>query len=283
MSGLNDLAIFILTYGRPDEIITLKTLKRAGINKNVFLVISDDDKELAKYQEQYGDMVKVFHREDINEDMMDNKPQKSGIISARNVCFELSKKLGYKYFLELDDDYISFEFRMVKDSKLKGYKIKNLSPLLKASIDFMESSKIDCFAWAQGGDLIGGAQSNVVKKGWKRKAMNFIFFKSTSEIRFSGRINEDVNMYVHNGKQGKLILTNSLVSLNQKQTQTNKKGMTDLYNENGTYLKSMYSVIKEPAIVSLGGMGNVHLRIHHNVNWNACTPKVLNARYKKGD
>lgn len=281
MNDLNNVPIFILTYGRAEKQLTLKTLKKYSITDNVHLVVSDDDPQLNLYKAKYSNLLKIFNREDVQDDMMDNLEQKSGVISARNYCFELAKRLNSKYFIMLDDDYTAFSFRYVKDGKLREKAVTNLKTLFNLSLNFLSQTKLDVFCWAQGGDFIGGVESALVKNGFARKAMNIYFWKTTSEIRFPGRINEDTNMYVHYGKQGKLMLTNSFAMIHQLKTQENEHGMSDLYKDNGTYLKSMYSVIEEPAIVSLTAMGVAHLRIHHKVSWNACTPKVISQQHKK--
>lgn len=281
MAALNDLGIFILTYGRAKEQTTLQLLKKYGITDNVYLIVADNDPQIEEYRKAYGRIVKEFNRNEVEEDIEDNVKPKSGVISARNYCFKLAKKLGYKYFVELDDDYSLFCFRYVSENKLKGKKVEDLKQVLVSTVQVLEDTPIECFAWAQTGDFVGGVNSDVVRNCFKRKAMNAMFFKTGTSIRFYGRINEDVNMYVHHGKLGQLVLTETFIALHQAKTQTLEHGMSDLYNENGTYLKSMYSVMQDPAIVSLSPMGNVHLRIHHRICWNACTPKVLSEEYKK--
>lgn len=281
MIDLSKTPIFILTYGRAKEQITLKKLYEHGIRENVYLLISDDDPQIAEYTKNYGDILKVFSRSSVHDDMMDNQQPKSGVVSARNYCFTLAKELNAEYFVMLDDDYDSFSFRYVDGNKLRQTSIKDIKAMFTASLQLLADTRLDCFCWAQGGDFIGGTNSGTVKSRYKRKAMNVYFWKTDSDIRFPGRINEDTNMYVRYGKIGKLLLTNSFMMINQPKTQETENGMTNLYKDNGTYLKSMYSVIEEPAIVSLMGMGNRHLRIHHKVDWNACTPKIVSESLKK--
>lgn len=36
---------------------------------------------------------------------------------------------------------------------------------------------------------------------------------------------------------------------------------------------------KVPIVVD--AMGDKHMRMHHRVNWDCCTPKILNERWKK--
>ena len=95
---------------------------------------------------------------------------------------------------------------------------------------------------------------------------------------FVGRINEDVNTYVRRGYEGDLFLTINQICLHQKQTQSNKGGMTETYLESGTYLKSFYSVMYHPAAVHIGLMGNKNKRLHHNIEWNAVAPKIIKER-----
>ena len=57
--------------------------------------------------------------------------------------------------------------------------------------------------------------------------------------------------------------------------------MTDVYLDSGTFLKSFYTVMIAPSCVKLSMMGDKHLRIHHNVNWECAVPKILNEKWKK--
>ena len=57
--------------------------------------------------------------------------------------------------------------------------------------------------------------------------------------------------------------------------------MTDIYLNNGTYIKSFYSVLFSPSSVTIALMGEINNRLHHRVNWNATTPKILDEKYKK--
>lgn len=45
-----NFCVFILSYGRPDNIKTLKTLKKANYSGDWFIIDSDDDNHLKEYQ-----------------------------------------------------------------------------------------------------------------------------------------------------------------------------------------------------------------------------------------
>lgn len=94
-------------------------------------------------------------------------------------------------------------------------------------------------------------------------------------------MNEDVNTYTTLGSRGELLLTVTDFMLNQRQTQATKGGMTDLYLDSGTYLKSFYSVMMMPSCVKIKGMGVSNIRLHHSVSWRHCVPKILSENEKK--
>lgn len=281
---LNDFAVFILTHGRPDNVVTYDTLKKHGYTGRVYLVIDDEDDTEDQYRERYGDKVIQFSKREIEKtfDTGDNFTNKRGvIIYARNACFEIARNLGVKYFCELDDDYTSFTFRFGADNTFAEENVLSLDAIFSAMLDFYISLGDRCktIAMAQGGDYIGGGAGSYGKSiKLTRKAMNSFICCVDRPFTFVGRINEDVNTYVRRGYEGDLFLTINQICLHQKQTQSNKGGMTETYLESGTYLKSFYSVMYHPAAVHIGLMGNKNKRLHHNIEWNAVAPKIIKER-----
>ena len=100
----------------------------------------------------------------------------------------------------------------------------------------------------------------------------------------TGRMNEDVNTYVTEGRRGALFLTVMQAQLVQMATQANAGGMSDLYLDTGTYTKSFYTVMYAPSCAKIGALGDFrspHFRIHHKLNWHHIAPKILNEEWKK--
>ena len=279
----NDFAVFILSHGRPDKIVTLNALKAGNYTGKFFIVIDNEDDTADEYKKLYSDKVIVFDKEKIAKtfDTADLSKDKRTIVYARNACFELAEKLGVRYFLELDDDYKSFMYRFPDGKKLGYQNAKNLDKLFDAMIDFLNKSGAITVALAQGGDFIGGLQSGTYHKGLLRKAMNTFFCDVEKPFKFVGRINEDVNTYTSLSNRGQLLFTVTDANITQLQTQKNSGGMTDVYIDSGTYLKSFYSVMFCPQAVKIGLMGDKHKRLHHSINWNACSPKIINEKFKK--
>jgi len=280
---IKEFAIFILTYGRPHNVTTLKTLKKAGYTGKIILIIDDTDKCKNMYLEKYEN-VEVFNKLEILKtfDIGDNFEGTNSVIYARNVCFEIAKKLDIKYFMQLDDDYGTFEYRIYSNKEQKPKKIFNLDEPLKVLLDFYINSNIKSLAMAQGGDFIGGKNNRMAKKPTMfRKCMNSFLCSVDRPFKFSGKMNDDVNTYLVNGMRGDLMVTIPFLSVVQKTTQKNAGGLTDIYLELGTYVKSFYSVLYAPSCVTIKSMGDKHKRLHHSINWQSAVPKIIRESIRK--
>lgn len=270
----DDFCVFVLTHGRADNVITARTLKRQGYTGKTFFVVDDQDEQVDRYRENFGaDNVLVFNKEDAWRrcDPMDNAHRMGVILYARNACFDLARKVGVRYFLELDDDYKQFCFRWRNGDKLDWRDMDDLDSVFEAMVEFLIATNADTVAMAQAGDFVGGIGSTAAGHPLLRKAMNTFFCRTDRPVRFQGSINEDVSMYALAGLRGRLVLTLTSVMIVQMVTQTNEGGMTGTYLDGGTYLKSFYSVMAAPSCVRIsmlhGGTRDTaqHWRIHHHV------------------
>lgn len=278
-----EFCIFILTHGRPNKVITYKTLKKCGCNYPIYIIVDNEDKMIDEYYKNFGkDNVIMFDKLSISKtfDTGDNFDNRKCIIYARNACFGIAKKLGYKYFLELDDDYTDFRFKADNDYNYISKKdIKNIDIILYYILEYYKSINALTISLSQGGDFIGGSKSGISNNiKIKRKAMNSFFCSIDRPFNFIGRINEDVNTYTSLGIRGNLIFQTNQVALQQLQTQTNKGGMTETYLDGGTYLKSFYTVIYSPSCCKVTLMSG---RLHHRISWDNTTPMILDEKIKK--
>lgn len=278
----NNFCAFILTHGRPDKVYTYNTLKKSGYTGPIYLICDDEDKCLEEYKAKF-DNVLVFNKDKVTEciDVMDTFKNKKVILYARNVCFYFAKKLGYKYFIELDDDYTQFSYRHYLNASLKNDSLKCLDSVIDLYLNFLENTNTDCVAFSQAGDFVGGIGSNLWKRRYGRKIMNSFICNVNKPFKFYGTLNEDVNTYVYLGSKGYVFFTFAPISLTQMVTQANSAGMTDIYLKFGTYVKSFYSVMIMPSAVKISSMGDKDKRIHHHIYWDHCVPKILNEKYKK--
>jgi len=280
---MNDLVVFILTHGRADNIYTLKSLRKHGYTGKVIFVCDNEDKTLDEYLEKFKD-VEVFDKKSISEtfDEADNFEDRRAIVYARNACFDIAKRLGYKYFIQMDDDYTGFEYRLYSNKIQKPKKIYDLDSVLLLLLDFYKRTNFSSISMAQGGDFIGGKNNKMAKSPTiYRKCMNSFICSSDREFQFVGRINEDVNTYTYKASTGLLMGTIPFVCLIQKTTQKNKGGMSDIYLDNGTYVKSFYTVIFSPSCTTIKPMGDKHMRLHHSIKWDSAVPKIIRQELKK--
>jgi hypothetical protein len=135
---------------------------------------------------------------------------------------------------------------------------------------------------AQGGDFIGGVNNGNALKGYKRKVMNSFFCDIERPFFFYGSMNEDATYYAHASRMGILVFTLFGWMLDQVPTQANDGGLTDIYLETGTYVKSFYSVMISPSNVKIGKIGNgKNERLHHLINGAAGNPLIIDEKYSK--
>lgn len=287
---MSSFAVFILTHGRADRVYTHQTLRKQGYNGKIYLLIDDTDSQISEYQQRYGDSVVVFPKKDAIKmtDSGDNQKKHNAVVYARNYAFEVAKQINIKYFLVLDDDYTDFRFAFNHEMRYitKQGKIKNLDETFRYCLDFFIDSGATSIAMAQGGDFIGGEESKVgtcyLRNELSRKAMNSFFCSTDRPFKFFGRINEDVNTYVEMGLRGYLFITLPPLRIQQKPTQSNAGGLTDIYLDLGTYVKSFYSVMYAPSCVTVGEMGVFDRRLHHKIKWKNAVPMILDEKHKKG-
>lgn len=284
MKSEGKFCAFILTHGRPDKVYTYKALRNHGYTGKIFIVIDDEDKNADRYYEAFGADVLMFSKKKIAEtfDEGDNFNDRRAIIYARNACFELARDQGYKYFIQLDDDYTAFRYKYTPDGNYYDMAIKNLDRVFSLLLDYFKSIPALSIVMAQGGDFIGGERGSLARnRRLKRKCMNTFICSTERPFNFIGRINEDVNTYTNLANRGGLFLTVPDVAIVQVNSQTNSGGMTELYLDSGTYVKSFYSVMYCPSSVKVSEMGTVNKRLHHKVKWGHTVPHILCEELKK--
>lgn len=279
----NDFAVFLLTNGRPDNVKTYDVLRKHGYTGKIFIIIDNMDKTANQYIENFGDQVIVFDKKEIAKtfDSADNFGEFKTITHARNATFEIAKSLGVEFFIHLDDDYTTFNYKYNEHLNFcSSVKIKSLDSVFKAMVEFLTCSKsIKTVAMSQEGDWVGGPNSGFAGNvKLRRKAMNSFVFETKNPITFLGTFNEDVNTYTSMGSRGNLFFTLNQIGLSQAVTQSNEGGITDLYLKYGTFVKAFYTVMHQPSSVKISKKLN---RIHHHINWKNTVPMILRESIKK--
>jgi len=281
---MNDFVVFILSHARANNVYTVDTLRKCGYSGKIVIVIDNEDSQTQEYYDKF-EFVEMFDKAKIAAtfDEADNFDDRRSIVYARNACFEIAENLGYKYFIELDDDYTYFEYRMYNNTRQIPVRVHNMDAVLLALLNFYKSTSFSTLSMAQGGDFIGGKNNKMAQRPTIfRKCMNSFICSTDRKFQFVGRINEDVNTYVKQQSIGQLMGTIPFVALGQKTTQKNKGGMTSMYLDNGTYVKSFYTILFSPSCCTIKPMGDKHLRLHHSIQWDYAVPKIISESNKNG-
>lgn len=281
----------ILSGSRPDRVVTASSLRKYGYTGPIRIVVDDLDPTVEQYQKQFGaDSVIVFSKSEAarDVDVMDNEPHLRGVVYARNQAFRIAKELGWTHFIMLDDDYNDWRYCFDSAGRYNNPKVKRLDDVFGALASFLDQTPVHTICLSQGGDLLGGPKSHMMKsinlgRNGKRKAMNTFVCRTDRPFEFFGRINEDVNSYVMLGAQGTLMFTTNIVKINQFQTQTNEGGLTELYRDTGTYVKSFYTVVGAPSCVLVYPLTSKYPRWHHRVSWRNAVPKILPEQVRKSE
>lgn len=271
--------VIIIAHGRPEMTDTYDLLHECGYTGKIIFLVDNEDKKVKGYYDRYGvDNVYMFDKLAVakQSDPMNNFGGRKAAVFARNIAFSVAKELGYKYFCVLDDDYYYFGHRGEKGAK----KTKRLDEVFSYFVDFLAKTPecVKAIAFSQGGDHIGGFKKDVIVK---RKCMNSWFCRSDRPFSFFGVMNDDVNAYLRNGYLGDVFLTYLPFQLDQADTQKGSGGMVEAYINSGTYVKSFYSIMLNPAVVKIKLMGIYHPRLHHSIAWKNLTPCIINETYKK--
>ena len=280
----DDFAVFILTHGRADNVVTAHALKRGRYSGKTYMLIDDEDDQADEYRKRFGkDSVIVFDKQEAYDraDTMDNFNNHLAIIYARNEVYRIAKEMGLKYFLMLDDDFREIDLRYEDEGKLKAKICLDHDRMFNDMINFLEVSGAITVACCQGGDFVGGVDGGNFEKGLLRKAMNSFFCRTDRPIEFRGTMNEDVVTYTTLSSRGVMFFSPTKTCVIQLPSQSLKGGMSDSYLETGTYVKSFYAVMSMPSCVKVQVMHTKHSRIHHRVDWECCAPKILNEKWKK--
>jgi hypothetical protein len=285
---MDEMCVFILSHERPERVRTIRSLEKAGYTGEWRVVVDRDDGNLAEYKARFEDKLFVFDKASVADeiDLADNFPGRQTPLFAREKVWEWAEEMGLDYFMVMDDDYYYIEYKVDPDGSPapEGKWAKNLDQVIEEMRAYMEGAPIDCLAFSQGGDWIGGTPSGSdTGFSTRRKVMNAYLFRTDRRFDFKGRFNDDVNTYVQHGNLGRVLLTFMPVKLDQEDTQDQGGGITEAYEKYGTYVKSFYTVMHAPSCTTINGMGQNHRRWHHRISWRNALPKIVPEKYRKSE
>lgn len=277
-----DFAVFILSHGRADTITTYKALRDGGYTGRTYVVIDNEDDQEDLYRQKFGDDIIQFDKRDYLEktDLGDLDTDRRIGVFARNFIQDEAKRLGYKFHLQLDDDVHSFAYRFAQGKVLRALHCSHLDEVFSGMVEYMKETPITSLSFALSAYNMGGVDGSI-KEGMTRKTMTTFLMRADDIQYFHMRMNDDITTSLINGMRGKLYYSYLPIEVEVDKTQVKAGGMTDIYQKNGTYRKSFYSVMCCPSCVKVSAMGITDYRIHHTISWNNAVPKLLSERWCK--
>nr|DAQ59075.1 MAG TPA: hypothetical protein [Caudoviricetes sp.] len=277
-----DFAVFILSHGRADTISTYKALRDGGYTGRTYVVIDNEDDQEELYRQKFGDDIIQFDKRDYLEktDLGDLDTDRRIGVFARNFIQDEAKRLGYKFHLQLDDDVHGFTYRFAQGKVLRALHCSHLDEVFSGMVEYMKETPITSLSFALSAYNMGGVDGSI-KEGMTRKTMTTFLMRADDVQYFHMRMNDDITTSLINGMRGKLYYSYLPIEVEVDKTQVKAGGMTDIYQKNGTYRKSFYSVMCCPSCVKVSAMGITDYRIHHTISWNNAVPKLLSERWCK--
>lgn len=277
-----DFAVFILTHGRAKTISTYRALRDGGYTGEVYIVIDNEDDQEDLYRQKFGDMVIQFDKRDYlaKTDLGDLDDDRRIGVFARNFIQDEAKRLGYRFHLQLDDDVHGFTYRFAQGDVLRALRCQHLDEVFAGMVEYMKETPITSLSFALSAYNMGGVNGSI-NDGMTRKTMTTFLMRADDVQYFNMRMNDDITTSLINGMRGKLYYSYLPVEVEVDKTQVQSGGMTDIYQKNGTYRKSFYSVMCCPSCVKVSAMGITDYRIHHTIKWNNAVPKLLSQRWSK--
>ena len=277
-----DFAVFILSHGRADTISTYRALRDGGYTGRTYVVIDNEDDQEELYRQKFGDDIIQFDKRDYLEktDLGDLDTDRRIGVFARNFIQDEAKRLGYKFHLQLDDDVHGFTYRFAQGKVLRALHCSHLDEVFSGMVEYMKETPITSLSFALSAYNMGGVDGSI-KDGMTRKTMTTFLMRADDVQYFHMRMNDDITTSLINGMRGKLYYSYLPIEVEVDKTQVKAGGMTDIYQKNGTYRKSFYSVMCCPSCVKVSAMGITDYRIHHTISWNNAVPKLLSERWCK--
>lgn len=276
--------IFIPSYHRPNNIMTVRYFQKLGYDVSKLTVFIDNEADdIEQYQkacDEYGCNLYVFDMKEAREryDYV-HRPSKSrrSAGQARNMMHDYAKAKGIDFYCVIDDDTASYHLRVTGyNNYVRACTLDDILWMMSETEDFMRKRHIGCWGWSQGGDLF----ENPIIRIYRKKVMNTTFYLHPYIYRGErGYGDDDTSQFVGIMNQG--LFTGSYgigCVLNQVQSATQAGGLTDLYNETKLLSKGILCPIQYPSAIHCERQTMNGNRLHHRVSYRYLMPKVL-----KGD
>jgi len=177
-------------------------------------------------------------------DMMDNFRDMETPVFARNATYDIAKKVGWRYFLMLDDD-LRLVYRYKDGNSLRTAQVKSMDEIMNAYLKFLKAGgkNFALLGFGSAKDSIGGKLKPI-----SYEVLHSMMCDVENRTIFMGTMNEDTTCSMMESSKGRLTpkITN-VVFLGPYQG-VNEGGLHDMYAEKyNDYFRNFYSVMAYPS------------------------------------
>lgn len=276
-------AIMICTHGRPDNQLTLKTLRESGYTGSVVLVVDDEDDTVQRLEDSCtGDFIVLKFNKQYYIDHSDTgtiEDQRKCILYAKSFCEDWARAKNLDAFIIADDDITSFRYRYVEDGKLKSLPITST---MDEVIDAYYTTMLECditatgFGFTQfyftGIDSFSG--ENVQKY---RVPYNFVFRNPKHRVDWMSWFGEDIITAVYYGRIGQLWTAIPYVQQEIVSLATADGGMKETYDKNSDIRLAMQNVMYLPSELKAYKYRNKYMA---SIKRGNSFPKLVSSKYR---
>lgn len=274
--------ILIPSYHRPYKIKTAKYFIKQGYDpKKIHIIIDSEADDKTDYEIECNNYGMNLHIFDMNEarERFDyvHRPSISrrSAGQARNMFYDLVKKLGISFYLVIDDDTVNYQIRPYA-IYTRSATLEDLNNVFESIREFMIKRKIGVFGCSQTGDMFQVPFLPILRN----KVMNTTFINTKYIYRGERGVQDnDTSQFVGIMNEG--LFTGSLASglvLAQTASAKQEGGLTDLYRENKLLNKSLVTPIQFPSCIHAEKQKKNGGRLHHKIAYRYLYPKVIKGK-----
>ena len=205
----NNIAYFIASYGKPDDMPTLNALMRCKAEYPIYIVVGTDEPKLDRYKEVFGDNLLIFDKADYVDKIDD-----IGIYAkTHKVCTysrlavnDFAKSLGIQYVVYLFDDIHYFQIRYADKTthKIKSIRDFSFDKMMDCYVHILASSEdVYMVSAPQSSFYIGVNEAQTYK--YTTRNGNMLMYDVNKPLNvYRSSILEDMDIVIANNKIGKM-------------------------------------------------------------------------------
>lgn len=202
---MNNFAYFILGYNKPNDIPTLKLLKKYKVDFPIYIVVGEDDPSYNEYLKNKELNVITFKKENYFEkvDSLGTYNETHKVCTyARQFVDEYAREHGIKYVCILFDDILDFRYRYIKDNKVKGTDKFNFNYLMSKYVELLNCSKNIVLVGPPSSSYYIGISKKKSEELASHYGNMFIYDVEKPIGPFTASVLEDMTIVLRNSKRG---------------------------------------------------------------------------------